>query len=180
MIDIIIAIVAIVAIIKGIRKGLVVALFSIIAFIIGLAAALKLSAVVALHLQKSVSVPGKWLPILSFALVFLVVVILVNWGAKFIEKSFEMVLLGWANKMAGAAVYLALYMLIFSVMLFYADKIHLLKPDTLQQSAVYPYIKPWGPVVIDNFAKVIPFFRDSFTNLEDFFEGLSQKIKPSM
>jgi len=65
-------------------------------------------------------------------------------------------------------------------MLFYADKIHLLKPDTLQQSAVYPYIKPWGPVVIDNFAKVIPFFRDSFTNLEDFFEGLSQKIKPSM
>jgi len=112
MIDIIIAIVAIVAIIKGIRKGLVVALFSIIAFIIGLAAALKLSAVVALHLQKSVSVPGKWLPILSFALVFLVVVILVNWGAKFIEKSFEMVLLGWANKLAGAAVYLALYMLI--------------------------------------------------------------------
>lgn len=179
MLDIIIAVIAIVAIIKGIRKGFVVALFSIMAFIVGIAAALKLSAVVALYLQKTVSVPGKWLPVISFALVFLAVVILVNWGAKFIEKSFEMVLLGWANKLAGAAVYLVLYMLIFSVMLFYADKIHLLQPDTFGQSALYPVIKPWGRVVIDNFGKVIPFFRDSFTNLEDFFEGLSQKIQPS-
>lgn len=178
MIDIIFAIIAIIAIIKGIRKGLVVALFSIIAYIIGLAAALKLSAVVALYLEKNVSVPGKWLPVISFAVVFLVVVIIVNWGGKFVEKSFEMVFLGWANKLAGAAVYLILYIIIFSILLFYADKIHLLQPEAFQQSAVYPYIKPWGPVVIDNFGKIIPFFKDSFTSLENFFEGISHKMQP--
>ena len=72
MIDIIFAVISIIAIIKGIRKGLVVALFSIIAYIIGLAAAVKLSAVVALYLQKNVSVPGKWMPVVSFAVVFLI------------------------------------------------------------------------------------------------------------
>ena len=178
MIDIIFAVISIIAIIKGIRKGLVVALFSIIAYIIGLAAAVKLSAVVALYLQKNVSVPGKWMPVVSFAVVFLVVVILVNWGGKFIEKSFEMAFLGMANKLAGAAVYLALYIIIFSILLFYADKIHLLQPEAFQNSAVYPYIKHWGSVVIDNFGKAIPFFKDSFASLENFFEGVSHKIQP--
>ena len=177
MIDIIFAVISIIAIIKGIRKGLVVALFSIIAYIIGLAAALKLSAVVAMYLQKNISVSGKWLPVISFAIVFIIVVILVNWGGKFIEKSFEMAFLGWANKLAGAAVYLVLYIIIFSILLFYADKIHLLQPETFQKSTLYPYIKPWGPAVIDNFAKVIPFFKDSFQSLENFFESVSHKIQ---
>jgi len=178
MIDIAFAIIGIIAIIKGLRKGLVVALFSIIAYIIGLAAALKLSAVAAVYLQQNVSVPGKWLPVLSFALVFLAVVILVNWGGKFIEKAFEIVFLGWANKLAGAALYLVLYTIIFSIILFYADKIHLIKEESFQHSALYPYIKPCGPAVIDNFGKIIPFFKDTFASLENFFDGVSQKIKP--
>lgn len=177
MIDILFAIITIVAVIKGMRKGLVVALFSIIAFIIGLAAALKLSAAVAIYLQKSVSVSDKWLPFISFGIVFVVVVILVNWAGKFIEKSFEMAFLGWANKLAGAALYVALYIIIFSVFLFYADKIHLLKPDTFQQSVTYPYIRPWAPAVLDNFGKIIPVFKDSFASLESFFEGVSDKMQ---
>lgn len=177
MIDIVFAILLLIAIIKGLRKGIVVALFSIIAYIIGLAAALKLSAVVAAYLEKNVSVPGKWLPVLSFAIVFLAVVILVNWGGKFIEKTFEMVFLGLANKLAGAALYVALYTIIFSIILFYADKINLLQPHTFTQSAAWPYIKPWGPVVIDSFAKIIPLFKDMFTNLESFFENIAGKIQ---
>lgn len=178
MIDIIFAILLIIAVIKGLRKGLVVALFSIVAFIIGLAAALKLSAVVALYLEKNVSVPGKWLPVISFALVFLVVVILVNLGAKFIEKSFEMAFLGWANKLAGAVLYALLYTIIFSVVLFYADKIHLLQPQTFEKSTTWPYIKPWGPMIIDGIGKLIPWFKDVFTSLENFFENIAGKIQP--
>ncbi|MBL0356769.1 MAG: CvpA family protein [Chitinophagaceae bacterium] len=177
MIDIIFAILLIIAIVKGMRKGLVLALFSIIAFIIGLAAAMKLSAVVAEYLQRNVAVPGKWLPFISFAMVFLVVVVLVNWAGKFIEKSFEMAFLGWANKLTGAALYVVLYIIIFSVFLFYAEKIHLLQPETFQQSATYPYIRPWGPVVIDNFGKIIPVFKDSFASLTSFFAGISDKIQ---
>ena len=118
MIDICYAILLIVAVIKGIRKGFVLALFSIIAFIIGLAAALKLSAAVAVYLQQQVSIEGRWLPFLSFALVFIAVVLLVNWGGKLIEKSFELALLGWANKLAGVVLFITLYTIIFSIFIF--------------------------------------------------------------
>ncbi len=59
MIDIIFAILIIIAIVKGYRKGFIIALFSIIGIIVGLAAALKLSAVVAVRLQHNVTLSSK-------------------------------------------------------------------------------------------------------------------------
>ena len=88
--------------IKGYQRGLIVALFSVIAFIIGLAAAIKLSAVVAGYIGNAVKVSDKWLPIISFAVVFLVVVLLVRLGAKFIQKgALNLQCLGWLTGLAG-------------------------------------------------------------------------------
>jgi len=47
ILDIIVAVILILAVIKGYRQGLIVALFSFVAFAIGLAAAIKLSVVAA-------------------------------------------------------------------------------------------------------------------------------------
>ena len=99
LIDFTFAALLILAIIKGYQKGLILAAFSIIAFIIGLAAALKLSTAVAAYLKDSISVSAKWMPFIAFALVFFVVVILVRLGAKLIEKTFQGVMLGWLNRM---------------------------------------------------------------------------------
>ena len=98
MIDIVFAVLIVIAIVKGYQKGLIIALFSIIAFIVGIAAAVKLSAAVAVYLQDNLSVSAKWLPIISFAVVFLAVVILVRLVEKLFEKTFQMVMLGWINR----------------------------------------------------------------------------------
>ena len=177
MLDIIFAIIIIIACIKGFQKGLIIALFSIVAFIIGLAAALKLSAVVAVWLGGSANINAKWLPFLSFAVVFFVVVLLVRWGGKLIEKTFQMALLGWVNRIGGIVFYAALYIIIFSIFLFYAEKIHLIKPETITASQTYSFVQPWGPIVIDNFGKVIPLFKDMFTDLETFFSSVGNKMQ---
>lgn len=177
MIDIIFAILMVMAVIKGYRKGLVVAAFSIVAFIIGLAAALKLSTVVADYLKDNITVSNKWLPFISFAIVFLVVVILVNWAGKLIQETFEMAMLGWLNRIGGVVFFAALYIIIFSIFLFYAEKIHLLSDDSFKNSATYNFVKPWGPVVIDGFGKLVPIFKEMFTQLENFFTSVSDKLQ---
>ena len=177
MIDIVFAILMVVACIKGYQKGLIIALFSIIAFIIGIAAALKLSAVVAKWIDGHASVSTQWLPFISFAVVFFAVVLLVRWGGKLIEKTFQMALLGWLNRLGGIVFYAALYIIIFSIFLFFAEKIHMLEPKTIQASLTYSFVQPWGPVVIDGFGKVIPIFKDMFTDLESFFESVGNKIQ---
>jgi len=177
MIDIVFAILMIVACIRGYQKGLIIALFSIIAFIIGLAAALKLSVVVSAWLSHNTNTGAKWLPFISFALVFFGVTLLVIWGGKLIEKTFQMALLGWVNRLGGIIFYAALYIIIFSVFLFYAEKTNLLKPDTIKASQTYSFVQPWGPVVIDGFGKLIPIFKDMFSDLETFFGNISNKIQ---
>ncbi|MGC4101381.1 CvpA family protein [Ferruginibacter sp.] len=177
MLDIVFAILVIIACIKGFQRGLIIAVFSIIAYIIGLAAALKLSSVVAGWLSNSTNVSAKWLPFLSFAIVFFAVVVLVHFGAKLIEKTFQMALLGWVNRLGGIIFYLAIYILIYSVFLFYAEKVHLLKPETIQSSKTYAFVQPWGPVVIDGFGKIIPIFKDMFTQLESFFDAAGNKMQ---
>ena len=177
MIDIIYALIIVLALIKGYQKGFIVALFSIIAFIIGLAAALKLSAVVAVYLQNSTTLSSKWLPVISFALVFILVVILVNLGGKLIEKTFEMALLGWLNRIGGMLLYVLLYTIIYSVFLFYADKMLLFEKSTIEASKVYPWVHPLAPRVIDSFGKLVPLFKNMFSELEIFFEDVSNKLK---
>jgi len=176
MIDIIFIVLLIIAVIKGLRKGLIVAVFSIIAYIIGIAAALKLSAITAVYLQKNITVSSKWLPFISFAVVFIIVVILVNLAGKLVQRTFETAFPGWINRLAGAALYVLLYCIIFSVFLFYAEKMRFFQPATIQRSSAWSYIRPWAPQLMEGFGRLIPVFKDSFMQLETFFQTLSDKI----
>lgn len=179
ILDIIVAVILILGVIKGYRQGLIVALFSLVAFVIGLAAAIKLSVVAADYIGKAVKISDKWLPIVSFAVVFLIVVLLVRLGAKFIQKTVELAMLGWANRIGGILLYVGLYILIFSVLLFYVDQMNFIKPETKSESVTYSYIKPWGPKLMDGLGKIIPVFKGMFEELEDFFDNVSKEVPPA-
>lgn len=165
------------AIFKGLQKGLIVAVFSLVAFIVGLAAAIKLSAVVAVYLKDSVNVSAQWLPVLSFLAVFIAVVVLIRMAAKLIEASVEVAMMGWANKVGGAFFYMVLYTILLSVALFFLVQLNIISEKTIKESVTYDYIQLWGPFVINGIGKWIPVFKDLFTQLEDFFGNLSQKIQ---
>ena len=176
IIDIIFAVLMLMALFKGIQRGLIVALFSLLAFFIGLAAALKLSAVVAVHLSEQTNLTGFWLPIISFLLVFFLVGFLVRLGARWVQESIEFVWLGWLNRLLGVLFYIVLYIIIFSILLFYATQIHLIKQETILASATYDFIEPWGPFVMNAFGKLFGVFSNMFTDLTDFFENFSKKL----
>ena len=178
IIDIFFMLLLLLACFKGYSKGLIVALFSIIGFIAGLAAALKLSAYAAEKLSGSFNTSGKWLRFVSFLLVFLVVVLLVNLGARLLQKSVEMIMLGWANRLGGILLFIVLYSILLSVFLFYAVQLHFLSDEALAASVTYPYLKPIGPAVIDGLGTVVPIFKNLFTQLQDFFGQLPAQTTP--
>ena len=163
------------AIVKGLRQGLIIGIFSLVGWVIGLVAAIKLSAVVAVYLGDSLNIAAKWLPILSFILVFIAVMLLVRIGAGLLEKTIELTLMGWVNRIGGMLLYMLLYTFIFSIVLFYAGQLKLISEETSSGSLVYSRIRPIGPVVIDGFGKVIPVFKNMFTELEEFFEKISER-----
>ena len=177
ILDLVFAVIIILAIIKGYQRGLIAGLFSFVAIIIGLAAAMKLSAVVAGYIGETVKISDKWLPVISFALVFILVVMAVRWIANILQRTIEIALLGWLNRTGGILMYVVLFITAFSVVLFYAQQVKLLKPEVIAASKTWPFIQPWGPKAIDGFAVVIPFFKDMFGQLESFFGNISDKLK---
>lgn len=172
-IDVIYLVLMVMAVVKGLRKGLIIAVFSVIALITGLAAALKLSVVVAGFLSDTTTIGARWLPVISFIIVFLMVALLVRWVAGLLEAAIDAVWLGWVNKLGGILLYMALYTIIFSVLLFFATQVRLVSADTVSRSKTYGWIEPLGPAVINGFGKMIPVFKNMFTELTSFFARLS-------
>ncbi len=175
MIDIIFLILLLLALFKGMRVGFVLAIFSFLASIIGLAAALKLSAILASRLHKSTNIGERWLPFLSFIIILIAVSIIVKLVARLIQKAINIAMLGLINKLAGFLLYAILYTIIYSVILFYASQMNLIKPATIAASKTYDFIEPWGPKIMDALGSVIPLFKDLFIQLENFFNSAAQK-----
>jgi membrane protein required for colicin V production len=175
IIDLIFLILIVMAIFKGISRGFIVAVFSLLAFMLGLAAALKLSAVLAVHLQEKMNISGYWLPFLAFLIVFIAVVLLVRLGAAVLKKVVTIALLGWADALAGIVLYGVIYLMAFSVMLFFATRIHLVSADTQADSHTFAFIEPFGPKVMNLLGKAIPLFSHMFSDLGKFFQSVSKK-----
>jgi membrane protein required for colicin V production len=177
LLDIIALILLVVALYKGLSKGLIVALFSFLSFFIGLAAALKLSVLVARNLGEHVNVSERWLPVIAFILVFLLVVFLVRLGAKGLEKIFQVSLLGWVNRLGGFFFYLLIYLFVFSILIFYADAIHILSESAKENSVAYSFLHPLAPGMIRMLGYIFPFFQDMFAELSRFFGEIADNGK---
>lgn len=146
--------------------------FSLLAFVAGIAAAMKLSTVVAEWLDANTSIGTIWLPVISFAVVFIGVVMLVKWGAGMVENVVDLAMLGWINKIGGALIYIMLYGFLISVVLFYLSKAGFISEEQITASRLYPVLQPMGPWVIDGLGLVIPIFKDLFQELADFFDRI--------
>lgn len=175
VIDVILFILLVIAVIKGISRGFIVAIFSFIAIIIGVVAAMKLSYLAANWLQQSFNINGNWLPVISFLLVLLGVILLVRWVANLIQAAVNIAMLGWLNKLGGIILYLFIYLFVYSIILFYLTKMEILTTETIAASRTYNLVEPFGPKAVDMLGSIIPVFKNVFEQLSAFFETIAGK-----
>lgn len=167
------------AVYKGFSRGFVIALFSFIAYFIGLAAAMKLSATVAASLSKDKD-PSPWLPALSFLLVFVAVIIIVILAAKGIRSLIRIGQLGLFDRIGGILLFILIDLFILSIIVFYGDKLHFFGENTKQASITYQYIAPIAPAMISFLGEIIPVFKGLFADLQNYFGHISQQLnKPA-
>lgn len=175
IIDIVVVVLLVMAALKGYRLGLIAGIFSYLAFMVGLAAAMKLSAVVASRINEILNVSDKWLPFLAFIVVFLFFVLAVRLLAKFIQAGVKKIMLGWLNRLGGVALFALLYLSVFAIFLFYLNQMHLLPGSAVQHSQTYAFVKPLGRAAVDGIGYIVPAFRNLFEQLEVFFSTVADK-----
>jgi len=168
-IDLFFLLAMVLAVIKGFRTGFIIGLFSFIAYFIGLAAALKLSSTVANYLSSGSTGHSFWIPVLSFLLVFIGVVFLVNVVGRILKSVATFTFMGWLDKAGGIILFGIIYVFIFSILIFYAVKISLIGHETIAASKSYSIIEPIAPAMINFLGNIIPFFKNTFNDLQSYF-----------
>lgn len=177
VLDIIIVIFAVLAAIRGLRKGLIAGVCSYLALIVGLAAAMKLSAVVAEKIGTAANLTGKWIPFLSFLLVFAFVVLLIRGLSNLMQRVSEKLMLGIFNRLGGVVFFVLIYLSAIALLLFYLTQLHFMPQSQIASSVTYPFVIALGEYAVNALGAIIPAFKNMFTELQLFFETAAQKMK---
>lgn len=161
--------------VRGYMKGLIVAAFSVIAILLGLLVALKLSQSFAAWLLAHDYISTGWAQVVSYVVLFVGVVILVKFIARIIQKAAEGLLLGQINKLLGGLLYAFMGAVVWSSVLWIGERIHLFSAETIASSVTYASLSQLAPWFWEQAGKLLPFVQDTFTKLDHFFDTINQQ-----
>lgn len=177
VIDIITIALIVIFFIKGYMKGVIVALFSVVAFVLGIICALKLSELLASFLFEQGLVTSGWAQLVSYIILFVGVVILVNLLARAIEKTMEAVWLGWANKVLGGIFYAFVGLIVLSTFLWLGNEMNLIPREQVSASKTYPYTVAVAPWIAAQVGLLWPMSKELFADLEMFFNNINAYLQ---
>ena len=99
--DIILAIPLLWGLYKGVSKGIIKELASLVALIVGIYGAIHFADSIQPYLKSELSIESSFLPIVSFAITFIAIVLAVRFVGFIVDKIIKMVALGLVSRLLG-------------------------------------------------------------------------------
>ena len=172
-IDIIIAIPLLWGLYKGFTKGIILEAATLIALGLAIWGAVKFHDFVTVWMRESLNWTSKYMPVISFALIFIGVLVLVFAIAKLLEKIIKAVALGFLNKLAGGVFGILKFGLILSVIIFLLNAIEknysFIPPDVKNKSVLSEPVGKIAPLII-------PGLKDSKLNKTSLKQSIQEAI----
>jgi membrane protein required for colicin V production len=174
-IDIIFAIVALYGIYMGFSKGIIKTVFTVLALLLGFMIAVRFSVYATDLLKNIFNTDNPMLFLAGFVLCFILTVVLLRFIAKMLERVLEGLGINFINKIAGGLVIATLFTLIFSILIWFADRAKVIPDSTKDKSITYPYLQAF-PTQARTFAeKLKPFFESTYEQGVETLDELERK-----
>ncbi len=151
----------------GYQKGIIYAVFSLLAYLIGIVVALKCSAFAVRLIQGALKTDQRITTIIAFILVFILVVLLVRliaWGLEHILKSFS---LNTPNRLIGGSIYGVIGIYAFSLMFWFIYQWGAMPLQTRKESHVWKHVETLAPDAMRGMGKVVPAVQHAFEEMEE-------------
>jgi len=136
---------------NGFKKGLIIEIASLIALILGLYMAFFFSDYAAEMLNNLFAMDQKYVAVFAFILTFIVVLFLVLTVGKVVQKFVDILLLGFLNKLAGAAFGILKGALLLSILIFVINYFDfgssVIKPEAKEKSIFYKPVEGVAPTL---------------------------------
>lgn len=141
ILDIILLVCFIPAIISGLRKGFIAQVVAIISIVLGVWLSVKFATLVGSWISQWIEASPQLINIISFAIIFIAVAVLLFTIGKLIEATIKIIMLGWLNKLLGVLFSMLKCILIigFLIIVFEAinDTFGLVPESYLSDSLLY-------------------------------------------
>lgn len=141
ILDIILLVCFIPAIISGLRKGFIAQVVAIISIVLGVWLSVKAATLVGSWISQWIEASPQLINIISFAIIFIAVAVLLFTIGKLIEATIKIIMLGWLNKLLGVLFSMLKCILIigFLIIVFEAinDTFGLVPESYLSDSLLY-------------------------------------------
>ncbi len=161
--DIIIAIILAVGTILGYRRGFLLELFFLLAIILGVFVGFKLMGAGVDYLSEKFNADKAVLPYVSFAIIFLIVMVVISLIGKSIKNSMDKTFLGKIDAISGAFLGLIKYAFGISVVIWLLEAFQIAFPEGWkEESVLYPMAAKVAPTLSEYFGEFLPFFKETF------------------
>lgn len=141
ILDIILLVCFIPAIISGLRKGFIAQVVAIISIVLGVWLSVKFATLAGSWISQWIEASPQLINIISFAIIFIAVAVLLFTIGKLIEATIKIIMLGWLNKLLGVLFSMLKCILIigFLIIVFEAinDTFGLVPESYLSDSLLY-------------------------------------------
>lgn len=151
LLDIILLILLVPGTIRGITKGFLEQVVSLLGLILAVYMAYHFSEPVCTWLAQYITVPETVLRIIGFVVMLMGTLIIVMFFAKLLTKAADMASMGWINRVLGFALSIVLSAVILSILIILFDtvntKFELVKTPVIAESVLYGPLKDLGYLV---------------------------------
>lgn len=162
--DIFIAAILLYGAYRGYKNGFLMGLISLVAIILGILGGFKLMGEGMIFLQREFNADKSVLPYLSFFLIFLLIVIVVNMLGKLVKSTIDRTILGMLDEAMGAILGAVKWTFMLSVVLWLMDSLQW-EPhaEWTESSILYPYVELFAQQMTLWISDFVPFFKETFT-----------------
>ena len=175
IIDIILILPLALSVVNGFRKGFIIEVASLVAFLLAIMACLELT-----HRFIEWVTPytgsTKWVPFICYILVFVGVYLLVLWIGKLLETVVKIVQLGALNRLAGVVFGLLKMCFFISLVFWLADQVHLIPKSAESQSFTYKTLNHFASNAITWTSDRLPWVKGEMQQIEQYFGGKGKDV----
>ncbi|MDA3953919.1 MAG: CvpA family protein [Bacteroidales bacterium] len=145
---------------RGFSKGFIVQLATLAALLLGILGAVMFSDFTSSLIIKKFEVSGNYLPLISFAVTFIAIVIAVHLLAKMLNKLIDAIALGIVNRLLGVLFSVLKIGFIVSIILVLVNKVdnkyNFIPDETKENSLLYMPLSNFAPMIFPylNFEKM--------------------------
>lgn len=148
------------AVIGGLRKGFIAQVIAIVSLLLGIWLSFRFSSIVTGWLSTWIQTSENILNIISFAVIFIVVILVLGIVGRLLEATVKIILLGWLNKLLGLVFAILKYAIVIGLLLMLFNTInaetHIVKDEVLNNSALYR-------LLLDAASAIFPYLKTFFS-----------------